>query len=260
MKGYAKYLLTIVFTCASLFALCQKQEAINIYSDSEYQANLLQSKYNLRFYPIALAAGQLGDYCMEWRLVFEKRIAKRNSISFGIAADIPGPGEAVPALVGVIDGTPAPAYFGGRATFEFRHYYVPRRHDVATNPPSKSRVTMPFIGGGISLNSMNGLLRNDYSNDGSSLYPQFESPPNRAHLIMSNYYFSAGCETMKRRHRWDKNDLLIDIGGTIGYRFDYFWRHYPGLGNLEFEKTGLYWWYKTVPICATINLSIGGVF
>ena len=231
-----------------------------LHLDSAYDSNLLRKKFNLRFFPIALAGGQLGDYCMEYRLVFEAHLAKHNSVQFSLAGEMPGAGEIVPAAIDGINGAPAPAYFGGRTSLEFRHYYRPRRHTIHTNPPSKSRLIMPFIGGGISVNYVRGLLRNDLYNDGQSQYAQFESPPNIARLFMSSYYFSAGCQTMRKRTRFTKNDMLIDVGGSIGYRYDYFWRHYPGLGNLEFAKTGLYWWYKTVPVCAAINLSIGGVF
>lgn len=258
---YYFILASIFFMAGNKICYGQRGRAANestpLFADSALKKEYLERKYNIRCYPLSLGAGQLAAYTMEFRLVFEYRFKKNNSIQFGAGADIPGI-----ALVGqfpIGDGGQFPeVYWGGRGNIEYRHYF----NTGASRPPN-----MPFVGAGVSVNGMatNWMTEGYYVTGQKD--PVASSPYFRAHGIMSNYYVSGGSQFASKRRR-EKNYRLIEIGATVGYRYDYFWRHYPGLGNLEFDKsigsgfyqTGYYHYLKSFPFCGSIDFSLGGAF
>jgi hypothetical protein len=99
----------------------------------------------------------------------------------------------------------------------------------------------------------------------SSEQQYWSSPTYTAHLIMTNYCVIAGYQFIRpRKHRrlLVGKERLLDLAVVVGYRYDYFWRHYPGIGNLEFDTgDNIYGkWYKKVPVCGAINFTVGNLF
>jgi hypothetical protein len=258
------HLVTHLFILLSL-GLLQKAKAQDsnqrikeVRLDSAY---INKKKADFKFFPISTFVGQLPQYCFEMQFAIEYRFAKHQSIQFGISGEIPSVGSAINQSFLQLGDHWYDGYFffGGRGIIGYRYYLKER----------ESNLTGPYIGIEISVNGLASLARESRSYE----YGVFNSddawvsPTDHAHLIMTNYNLTAGYQIIRYKKvsaRKLENArrapvLVLDMGVSIGYRYDYFWNHYPA-GNLEFVDAGIYHYYKHFPIGGSFNFSVGGIF
>ena len=209
-------------------------------------------KFDFKFYPFPLFGGQLPQYCIEIRFAIEFAIAKHQSLQVGFAPVLPGPFQIIGQLFGSIFNDGIPYYpLGGRGIVTYKYYLKDMNRGLMG----------PYIGAEVSVNGMvtptrSDIIMGDYYN------VLWKGPDYQAHFLMTNYSVTAGYQILKQKRKHKEKKILIDIGASIGYRYDYFWRHYPQ-GNLEFYRYngGIYAnYYKKVPIGASLNFSIGNFF
>lgn len=202
-----------------------------------------KGKFDFKFFPLSLVLGQLPQYCLEMQFAVEYRFAKHQSLQFGISGEIPGPvGAIINTQYGDLTGI-GYWFYGGRGIVGYRYYLR----------EGESNLTGPYVGVEVSVNGLISPPREDGQYTEIDEY-YFVSETNRTHLLMSNYNFTAGIHTIKKR-------VSIDVGISIGYRYYYFWRHYS-FGNAEFDinEDGLYRYYKNFPVGGSFNFTIGRAF
>jgi hypothetical protein len=196
-------------------------------------------------YPLRMFLSQM-PYTSDIHFAFEHKVRKHQSFQIGFGFSYPRP---LGAIIQIIN-TPTSPYWlvGGHGDISYRYYFTEAKREE------------PFgwyFGVEVAINGLVSQKRTESLGESfhGYYYPTVES---RSHFIMSNYNFTIG-------YHFVTHKFSLDIGGSIGYRYHYFWRHYDK-GNLEYSKYGqpynldLYLYYKKSPLGGSINFSLGRLF
>lgn len=197
-------------------------------------------RFAIKYSPTSFVLSQL-PYCSDLQFNFEYRINEHDALIIGAQGSIP---KFTYFVFGRIFKYYEFYVIGGaRGSFAYRRYLFPSKRkepgfyigaEVAIAGYVTPRGTYPSY-----------INRPDYA---------WAKYPHRLKGIMTNYNFTIGYETVA-------NNVVVDVGISIGARYHYFWRQYE-YGNLELNRDAgsLYSYFKKSPLGGSINCSIGGLF
>lgn len=211
--------------------------------------------YNFKWYPSQVFLSKIPSYCAEFRFGLEMALTPRHTAEAGLSVLTPGAFHTVAASG--LPNTSVYKIYGLNGMATYRYY-----------PKDKGRVFKgPFVGAEVSLTFLSSLKREEYSyrQPGFNYYSNYSYFGSmKMQAIMSNYNFTFGYQNSfeKVRPNGKLSRVTLSIGGSLGFRFHYFWRHYKE-GNLEYHisegmTSDLYTWYRKFPCGGNINFSLGG--